>query len=75
MMSEPLPVFPRRRHWLFLGVGLLAIYVFCLGARGLNEPDEGRYANIARAMVSSGDWWEPRMSGFGHIRRYISSSG
>ncbi len=60
------PPFPRRIDWLLLSVGLLLLYVFCLGARGLNEPDEGRYANIARAMVLGGDWWEPRMSGFGH---------
>lgn len=58
--------FPTRRDWLCLGVGLVMLLVICLGRRGLNEPDEGRYANIARAMVLSGDWWEPRMSGYGH---------
>ena len=66
MTPETISIFPQRRDWLLLAVGLLAIFVFCLGSRGLNEPDEGRYANIARAMVLSGDWWEPRMSGFGH---------
>ena len=40
---------------------------FGLGSRGLNEPDEGRYANIAMAMAApGGDWWEPRQSGYGH---------
>ncbi len=40
---------------------------FALGRRGLNEPDEGRYANIAMAMAEpGGDWWEPRQSGYGH---------
>ncbi len=40
---------------------------FELGARGLNEPDEGRYACIAAAMTQpGGDWWEPRQSGYGH---------
>ncbi len=66
MMPDKERVFPRRRDWLLLAGGLLLFFVYCLGARGLNEPDEGRYANIARAMVLSGDWWEPRMSGFGH---------
>ena len=38
-----------------------------LGSRGLNEPDEGRYANIGMAMAApGGDWWEPRQSGYGH---------
>jgi 4-amino-4-deoxy-L-arabinose transferase-like glycosyltransferase len=59
--------FPRRRDWWLLGAGLLFLFVFALGTRGLNEPDEGRYANIGLAMVQPGaDWWEPRMSGFAH---------
>jgi 4-amino-4-deoxy-L-arabinose transferase-like glycosyltransferase len=63
---EALP-FPRRRDWWLLAAGLLFLFVFALGARGLNEPDEGRYANIALAMARPGaDWWEPRMSGFAH---------
>jgi 4-amino-4-deoxy-L-arabinose transferase-like glycosyltransferase len=57
---------PSRRSWLLLIGGLLFLLTFALGSRGLNEPDEGRYANIARAMVLTGDWWEPRMTGFGH---------
>ncbi len=47
--------------------GLVGLFLFWLGTRGLNEPDEGRYANIALAMARpGGDWWEPRMSGYGH---------
>ncbi len=60
------PGLPGRRHWLWLVGGLALLLLFALGSRGLNEPDEGRYANIARAMVLSGDWWEPRMSGLAH---------
>ncbi len=60
------PPFPRRRDWLLLAAFLLLLLTFRLGGRGLNEPDEGRYANIALAMVQHGDWWEPRMSGYGH---------
>ena len=59
--------FPERRHWWLLGAALLFLYTFCLGTRGLNEPDEGRYAAIALAVAApGGDWWEPRMSGWGH---------
>ena len=50
---------------LFAFLGLLL--VFFLGGRGLNEPDEGRYANIASTIFSQNThWWEPRMSGFAH---------
>ncbi len=60
-------LFPRARDWWILAAVLGAIFVFCLGSRGLNDPDEGRYANIALAMAKTGgDWWEPRESGFGH---------
>src|ERR1700719_3472043 len=34
-----------------------------LGAIGLVGPDEPRYAWIARAMASSGDWVTPRLYG------------
>ena len=27
-----------------------------LGARGIWDPDEGRYTNVALNMLSSGDW-------------------
>ncbi len=63
---EKLPC-PRRSAWLLLAGGLLLLLVFALGSRGLNEPDEGRYANIGLAMArAGGSWWEPRLSGFAH---------
>lgn len=59
--------FPRRRDWCWLAAGLLLLFTFALGSRGLNEPDEGRYASIGLAMANpGGSWWEPRMSGFAH---------
>ena len=65
--SEP-PPFPRWRDWLLLTAGLVFLFACLLGTRGLNEPDEGRYANIALAMAQpgGGGWWEPRLSGYGH---------
>ena len=60
-------VFPRVRDWWLLAAALAVLYLVCLGSRGLNDPDEGRYANIALAMAKpGGDWWEPRESGYGH---------
>ncbi len=61
------PTFPQARDWWLLAAALGVLFVVCLGSRGLNDPDEGRYANIALAMAKpGGDWWEPRESGFGH---------
>jgi 4-amino-4-deoxy-L-arabinose transferase-like glycosyltransferase len=46
---------------------LLALLFVNLGSRGLNEPDEGRYTNIANEMREGvHGWWEPRMSDFAH---------
>src|SRR5437870_4481556 len=49
----------------------LAIFVlfFKLGTRGLNEPDEGRYAEVGREMAASGDWLVPRLNGVEHFSK------
>ncbi len=40
-----------------------------LGSRGLNEPDEGRYAEIGREMAASGDLLLPHLNGFLHFSK------
>ncbi len=50
---------------ILAGVSLLLF----LGSRGLNEPDEGRYAEIAREMVVSGDWLIPTLNGIPHFQK------
>ena len=58
---------PRQRANLVAHVAAGLIVVVCLfshlGAIGLVGPDEPRYAWIARAMESSGDWVTPRLYG------------
>lgn len=45
-------------------LALLAVcFVAAAGARSLNTPDEGRYAEVAREMLRSGDWVTPRLDG------------
>ncbi len=54
----------------FLLATLAAIIWFSLlGYRDLFEPDEGRYAEIPREMVASGDWLTPRLNGFKYFEK------
>ena len=41
----------------------LCTSILALAIRPLWEPDEARYAEIAREMVASGDWLTPRLNG------------
>lgn len=50
----------RARHGLFIGL-VVFVFFMLLGTRGLNEPDEGRYGEIAREMVQTGDWLVPHI--------------
>ncbi len=48
-----------------LGILLLALgvlYFWGLGGHGLLEPDEGRYGEIPREMIETGDWITPRLN-------------
>jgi 4-amino-4-deoxy-L-arabinose transferase-like glycosyltransferase len=59
MLREP--VFSRRAVWLLIIIA--ALVWFCnLDYRKLVRPDEGRYAEIPREMVASGDWLTPRLN-------------
>ncbi len=49
-----------RQPWWFVAAVLLLFFAL-LGTRALNEPDEGRYAEIAREMVETGDWLVPHI--------------
>lgn len=55
------------------GVAVLVIlgvlWFSLLGYRDLNEPDEGRYAEIPREMFVTGDWLTPRLNGFKYFEK------
>ena len=48
--------------WLLAALAAL-LWFGTLGYRDLIHPDEGRYAEIAREMLVSGDWISPRLNG------------
>ena len=49
-----------RQRWWLLALTLFTFF-FLLGGRSLNEPDEGRYAEIAREMIELNDWLVPHL--------------
>jgi 4-amino-4-deoxy-L-arabinose transferase-like glycosyltransferase len=60
-----------RERWLYLALAGLIVLVWLatLGARPLFNPDEGRYAEIPREMLSGGDWVIPHLDGLAYIEK------
>src|SRR5512144_382952 len=58
----------RRVLWLLLLV-VAIIWFGNLEYRKLIRPDEGRYAEIPREMVASGDWTTPRLNGLKYFEK------
>jgi 4-amino-4-deoxy-L-arabinose transferase-like glycosyltransferase len=54
---------------LLLGALLAVAWFAGLGMRGLFMPDEGRYAEIPREMLVSGDWLTPRLNGLKYFEK------
>lgn len=49
----------------------LTLFFFRLGERPLRNPDEGRYAAIAKEMFVSGDWGVPTLFGLAYLKKPI----
>lgn len=57
-----------RTLWALL-IGFLVIWFYMLGARTLVPTDEGRYAEMAREMLATGDWITLRLNGIKYFEK------
>ena len=67
-MIEPKSV-PQAGRTLLLLALLAAAWIGPLDAPRLFEPDEGRYGEIPREMVATGDWVTPRLDGIKYFEK------
>ncbi len=58
----------QRFTWI-LWIALIAVWFGTLDYRRLVRPDEGRYAEIPREMVASGDWLTPRLNAIKYFEK------
>lgn len=66
--SEKLPLESPRVLWA-LAMCFLCIWFYMLGARTLVPTDEGRYAEMAREMLATGDWITLRLNGIKYFEK------
>jgi 4-amino-4-deoxy-L-arabinose transferase-like glycosyltransferase len=61
---------PVSRYLLIgLAIVLATLWFVKLADRPLAHPDEGRYAEIPREMLATGDWVTPRLNGFAYLQK------
>jgi len=58
-----------QRDLFLLAVGFGLLLFFQLGTMPLGNPDEGRYAEIPREMLATGDWVTPRLNGVNYFEK------
>ncbi len=69
-MNPPASPNPRER-WTYVGLAafVAVLWLATLSLRPLFNPDEGRYAEIPREMLSGGDWVIPHLNGIAYLEK------
>ena len=52
----------KRNLKYFIFIAFVILYFWNIGGYGLMNPDEGRYAEIPREMLASGDFFTPTLN-------------
>ncbi|HEX5342565.1 MAG TPA: glycosyltransferase family 39 protein [Duganella sp.] len=63
------PFLRSRAAWYVLAAVFIVASLFVLRLRTLIPPDEGRYAEMAREMLHSGDWITTRLNGIKYFEK------
>jgi 4-amino-4-deoxy-L-arabinose transferase-like glycosyltransferase len=67
-LVSSVPPLTRRSAWVLFALFAL-VWFANLDYRRLVHPDEGRYAEIPREMVATGDWITPRLDGIQYFEK------
>jgi 4-amino-4-deoxy-L-arabinose transferase-like glycosyltransferase len=68
-MTAPASPSSWSRDLLLLALALVVVFGYRLGSHALYNPDEGRYAEVPREMVATGDWVTPHLDGVKYLEK------